>query len=73
MNLGGAKTGVMDKDRIAFDYEMVRPGVFKVTPQQPFNPGQYGFIYALQGGGPAGAMSARVFDFSVSKSMPRQS
>ena len=33
MNIAGAKTGVMDKDRIPFDYEMVRPGVFKVTPK----------------------------------------
>jgi hypothetical protein len=65
MNIGGAKTGVMDKDRIPFDYEMVRPGVFKVTPKQSLQAGQYGFIYALAGGGTAGAMSARIFDFSI--------
>jgi hypothetical protein len=65
MNIGGSKTGVMDKDRILFDYEMVRPGVFKVTPKQTLIPGQYGFIYALAGGGTGGAMTARIFDFSV--------
>jgi len=65
LNIGGAKTGVMDKDRIAFDYEMVREGVYKVTPKQPLEPGQYGFIYALSGGGTGGAMTARIFDFSV--------
>jgi hypothetical protein len=27
--------------------------------------GQYGFIYALTGGGTGGAMTARIFDFSV--------
>jgi hypothetical protein len=32
MNIAGAKMGVMDHDRIPFDYEMVRPGVYKVTP-----------------------------------------
>ena len=64
-NIGGSKTGVMDKDRIAFDYEMVRPGVFKVTPKQTLTAGQYGFIYALAGGGTGGAMTARIFDFSV--------
>ncbi|MCC4251212.1 hypothetical protein LL251_02125 [Sphingobium naphthae] len=64
-NIGGAKTGVMDKDRIAFDYEMVRPGVFKVTPQAPLEAGEYGFIYAITGGGSNGAMTARIFDFSV--------
>jgi hypothetical protein len=68
MNIAGAKTGVMDSDRIAFDYEMVRPGVYKVSPKQPLRPGQYGFIYAIAGGGTAGAMTARVFDFSVSSS-----
>jgi len=65
MNLGGAKTGVMDHDRIAFDYEMVREGVYRVTPKEPLEPGQYGFIYALSGGGTGGAMTARIFDFSI--------
>ena len=65
MNIGGAKSGVMDSDRIAFDYEMVREGVYKVTPKQPLAPGQYGFIYALTGGGTGGAMTARIFDFAV--------
>ena len=66
LNIGGAKTGVMDHDRIAFDYEMVREGVYKVTPKVTLETGQYGFIYALSGGGTGGAMTARIFDFSVS-------
>jgi len=65
MNIGGAKTGVMDHDRIAFDYQMVREGVYKVTLKQPLEAGQYGFIYALSGGGTGGAMTARIFDFSI--------
>jgi hypothetical protein len=65
LNIGGAKTGVMDQDRIAFDYEIVREGVYKVTPKQSLNAGQYGFIYALAGGGTGGAMTARIFDFGV--------
>jgi hypothetical protein len=65
MNIGGAKTGVMDHDRIAFDYQMVREGVYKVTPKEPLKAGQYGFIYALTGGGTGGAMTARIFDFSI--------
>ena len=69
MNIAGAKSGVMDKDRIAFDYEMVRAGVYKVTPKQPLEAGQYGFIYALNGTGTAGAMSARIFDFAVPASV----
>ena len=65
MNIAGAKTGVMDKDRIAFSYGMVRPGVYKVTPEASLSPGEYGFIYAIAGGGAGGAMTARIFDFSV--------
>jgi len=65
LNIGGAKTGVMDQDRIPFDYQMVREGVYKVTPKQSLKAGQYGFIYALAGGGTGGAMTARIFDFGV--------
>ena len=69
LNLVGAKTGVMDHDRIPFDYEMVREGVYKVTLKQPLEPGQYVFIYALTGGGSGGAMTARIFDFSIPSSV----
>jgi hypothetical protein len=69
LNIAGAKSGVMDKDRIPFNYAMVRPGVYKITAQQPLQPGQYGFIYALAGAGTGGAMSARIFDFSVASSV----
>jgi hypothetical protein len=65
LNIGGAKTGVMDHDRIPFDYQMVREGVYKVTPKQTLVAGQYGFIYAISGGGTSGAMAARIFDFGV--------
>lgn len=68
--IAGAKAGVMDKDRIPFDYERIAPGVFKVTPQTTLSPGEYGFIYATSGGsGPGaagvGATTSRIFDFSV--------
>jgi hypothetical protein len=65
MNIGGAKTGVMDKDRLAFDYELVRPGVYRVQPNGDMMPGEYGFIFSIQGGGAGGAMTAKIFDFSV--------
>lgn len=70
-NIAGAKSGVMDKDRIAFNYDQVAPGVFKVTPSEPLPPGQYGFIYSVTAGGSgpgfggAGAMTTRMFDFGV--------
>ncbi|MDY6949548.1 MAG: hypothetical protein SXG53_28020, partial [Pseudomonadota bacterium] len=64
-NIAGAKSGVMDKDRIAFRYNELRPGVFEVTLEQPLEPGEYGFIFSLGSGGTSGAMTARIFDFSV--------
>ncbi|MFC0205380.1 hypothetical protein [Novosphingobium soli] len=63
MNIGGAKTGVMDKDRIAFAHTEIRPGVYEVRPEASLPPGEYGFIYSLSGG--VGAMTARIFDFTV--------
>lgn len=65
INIAGAKTGVMDKDRIPFDYQLVRPGVFKASPRTSLSAGEYGFIYAVNGGGTAGAAAARIFDFTV--------
>ncbi|WP_037504500.1 hypothetical protein [Sphingobium bisphenolivorans] len=70
MNLGGAKTGVMDKDRIGFDYEQVAPGVFKVSPKADLEAGEYGFLYSVSAGsGPGmwggGTGGARIFDFAV--------
>lgn len=65
MNIAGAKTGVMDKDRIAFNHNLVRPGVYQVDMAAPLTPGEYGFIFSIAGGGTGGAMTARIFDFGV--------
>lgn len=65
VNIGGAKTGVMEKDQVEFSSELVRPGVYKISLGSPLAPGEYGFIQALSGGGTQGAMTARVFDFGV--------
>jgi len=75
MNLGGAKSGVMDKDRIGFDYEQVAPGVFKVSPKSDLEAGEYGFLYSVStGSGPGmwggGTGGARVFDFAVKNGNP---
>jgi hypothetical protein len=65
INIGGSKTGVMDKDQIAFTSDMLRPGVYRITPQADLLPGEYGFIQSMSAGGTQGAMTARVFDFGV--------
>lgn len=64
-NVGGVKTGVLDKDRLEFTYDTIRPGVFKVTPVKTLPSGEYGFIYAVNGQSTGGAVSARIFDFAV--------
>lgn len=65
INIGGAKTGVMDKDRLEFTHAEVRPGVYVIESSTLLQPGEYGFIYSLAGGGAGGAMTARIFDFTV--------
>lgn len=64
ISIGGTKMGVMDKDRIQFGYDQVRPGVYRVTPSAALKPGEYGFLIST-GGVAAGAMAARIFDFTV--------
>lgn len=66
-NFAGAKTGVLDKDQIAFDYEEVRRGVYKVFAREELEAGEYGFIFAINGDGGRGVASARIFDFTVLK------
>lgn len=63
------KQGIMDEDRIDFATEQVRPGVFKVAPIRPLQPGEYGFIQTLQGGklNGNGASAVRVYDFGVTE------
>jgi hypothetical protein len=63
VGLGGAKSGVSDKARVAFTYDDVAPGVFRVTPSTELPPGEYGFVYSI---GAGTGMVARIFDFSVS-------
>ncbi|HEY3793660.1 MAG TPA: hypothetical protein VGM09_17660, partial [Bradyrhizobium sp.] len=62
-NLTGLKSGVMDKARVAFSYDDVAPGVFKVTPSVELRPGQYGFVYSTTGAGAGfgGMPGARIF------------
>ncbi len=64
-NFTGAKTGVLDKDQIAFDHEEVRRGVYKVSPREELEPGEYGFIFAINGDNGRGIASARIFDFTI--------
>lgn len=65
VNLAGAKTGVMDKDRISFTSEMVRQGVYRVQLSDNLPAGEYAFLQAIAGAASSGAASARIYDFRV--------
>ncbi|ASJ90274.1 hypothetical protein [Porphyrobacter sp. CACIAM 03H1] len=65
LKIAGAKSGVMDKDRIPFSSKEVRPGHYEVTPAAPLPPGEYCFIFSLGAGGTNSAMTVPIFDFSV--------
>jgi hypothetical protein len=62
LGFASAKSGISDKARMAFTYDEVAPGVFKVTPSVDLQPGEYGFVYSVTGS----TTIARIFDFSVS-------
>ena len=60
-NIGGIKSGVMEKDRVDFDYQEIRAGVYSVKPNKPLVSGEYSFIVI----GSGGVKTARFFDFSI--------
>lgn len=69
-SIAGARQGVDSEDQIQFDFNMIMPGVFEVRPTIDLEPGEYGFIYSASSGGGVGAagvgaMTSRIFDFSV--------
>ena len=67
--LGGAKTGIADKDSLPFATRSVSTGVLAVRPELDLAPGEYGFVETAAGVGVGGARvatsSARVYDFAV--------
>ena len=76
-NIGGAKAGVMDKDRIPFTYTTIAPGVYEVRPDNELAGGEYGFIYSASTGGGGvgisgmGAQTSKIFDFSIPLPAPQ--
>jgi hypothetical protein len=66
-NAFGSSTGTDDKANIGFDFEKLRPGVYKVKAKNALAPGEYCFISASMGGAfaPGAATANRLFDFSV--------
>ncbi|HXQ16934.1 MAG TPA: hypothetical protein VN814_20165 [Caulobacteraceae bacterium] len=55
--------GEVNDTHVAFRYAAVSPGVFKVTPQDVLDPGEYAFVYTPQSDGDDA--QPHYFDFSV--------
>ena len=58
---------VRPKEAVAFGYEKVAPGIYKITPREDVKPGEYGFLYGgnFQGIVPGGG--GWLFDFGIDK------
>jgi hypothetical protein len=63
VSIGGAKSGLRDKDQREFRAEQIAPGVYKVVPTVALVPGEYGFVSGVVGSGANATF--RVFDFTV--------
>lgn len=59
------QTGIDDEQKIQFDFEEVKPGIFKVTSKTALKEGEYCFIYSAAV--PSQYSNDKVFDFSVTK------
>jgi hypothetical protein len=68
-NIFGSSSGTDEKANTGFSFTKIRPGVYKVVPNEPLKPGEYCFLSSsgigvgAYGAGAAGA--GRLFDFGV--------
>jgi len=58
-----SKMGVPDKDKVAFEFENIADGIFKVSFTKPLKKGEYCFIYASTA--PTSYSNDKVFDFGI--------
>jgi hypothetical protein len=64
-NFVGSQTGAASKQIMDFDFEKVRPGLYRVVPKQPLAEGEYCFVYA--GAAAMSTSSSQVYDFGVKR------
>ena len=66
-NAFGSQSGSQDKSTVQFTFAKLRPGVYKVTPNAPLQPGEYCFLSAEMGGAfaPGAAAANKLFDFGI--------
>ena len=64
----GSSSGTHEKSMVTFKSERLRPGLYKVVPHGPMEPGEYCFLVSQMNMGAFGAGAsgaAQVFDFGV--------
>lgn len=66
-NAFGSQSGTQDNASVQFTFEKIRPGVYKVKPNAPMQPGEFGFLSSQTGGAfaPGAATANKVFDFGI--------
>jgi hypothetical protein len=62
-NAYGQSSGIDEKQKIAFTYEAISPGVYKIVPAKALESGEYCFVYT--GATPTIYSNNKVFDFSI--------
>jgi hypothetical protein len=68
MGMGGMKSGIADKDKIEFDYEKIKEGIYKITPKKDLKLGEYGFMASSTGASMFVISSGgKVNDFGIDK------
>jgi len=68
-SFGGMQTGSQDNATVRFTSTKVRPGVYKVTPSTPLQPGEYCFLSGQSVGAfmPGAGSANRLFDFGITQ------
>ena len=61
-NIFGTESGIRDSVVVPFDYERLADGVYKVTPKNALETGEYGFFL--------GSMTTQAYDFGIVASKP---
>ena len=68
-SFGGMQTGSQDNATVRFTSTKVRPGVYKVTPSTPLQPGEYCFLsgQSVNAFMPGAGSANRLFDFGITQ------
>lgn len=61
----GASAGTRSKDTVPLAITRLEPGIYKVVPREPLEPGEYCFFYAAGASTFVAAGSGKLFDFGV--------